>query len=146
MIKSISVEQTYPLRNLVLRPGLPVESCHLDRDKDPQSFHLGFFKDNEIVGIISFMKESFPDFDSKQQYRLRAMATHPDFRNQGIGSQLNQAGETLLIEKKCTLVWCHAREAAYDFYGKCGYQAHGEVFHIPNIGPHLIYFKPLAIM
>ena len=45
-VKQIDAKDTYNIRNKILRPGLPVESCYFDGDNDDQTFHLGAYRDD----------------------------------------------------------------------------------------------------
>ena len=53
MIKRISPEETYLLRREILRKNLPQESHEFSGDFDDQTFHLGYFMEDRIVGIIT---------------------------------------------------------------------------------------------
>ena len=56
MIKRISPEETYLLRREILRKNLPQESHEFNGDFDDQTFHLGYFVEDRIVGIITVLK------------------------------------------------------------------------------------------
>jgi hypothetical protein len=57
MIRFISTEDTLALRSPVLRKGLAPELCRFDGDDDENTFHLGYFKDDELICIGSFHKQ-----------------------------------------------------------------------------------------
>jgi hypothetical protein len=44
----------------------------------------------------------------------------------------------VIKQNQCTLLWCNAREKAMGFYTKVGFQPHGELFTIQNIGKHML--------
>lgn len=143
IIKKIFHYQTYPLRSLVLRPGFPIESCHFEGDEKSTSFHLGCYIEEQVVGIASFVLQKHAAFEFNCQYRLRGMATHPQFLKQGVASSLLKEGERLVLLAKGELIWFNARKVAYFFYEKGGYQFWGEEFDIPTVGPHKVMYKVL---
>jgi predicted GNAT family N-acyltransferase len=144
-IDKISVEQTYPLRSLVLRPGLPLSACEFAGDREKLSFHLGLWHQEQLLGIASFMPEEHPLIISLKQYRLRGMATHPQYQGQGLGKKLIQQSLVYLRDQKTTHLWCHAREKAVDFYLSIGFGIlTPEFFEIPSVGPHQTLFYELG--
>ena len=134
----ISASDTYEIRNLVLRPGLPVKTCHFDGDKDEQSFHLGAFVEKRLVSVASFYLENNPTFSDQYQYRLRGMATVPEQRKKGFSEALLRMAYPIIKQNFCSLLWCNARLSAQGFYEKAGFQTHGEIFEIEGIGPHIL--------
>lgn len=134
-VQIIETEQTYPLRHLVLRPGRPIETCYFDGDQDFDTVHIGLYEKDEIQCIVSFRKKSHEYFSEDNQYQLRGMATHPEKRGQGLGKLIIEEGLKLF---KHDLIWCNARISARGFYEKFGFKSHGEVFEIPDVGPHII--------
>lgn len=78
------------------------------------------------------------------QYRLRGMATDPEFQGQGAGSQLLVKGNEILSEKKVPVWWCNARISAAGYYEKAGLSQLGEPFEIEPIGMHKVMYFVLA--
>lgn len=142
-IKNIHAKETYPLRHSVLRPLQDISTCAYPGDEDITTFHLGAFKEKELIGIASYYQEKHPDFDDQNQYRLRGMATSPNFRGMNIGKELILEAETILRAHQVDLWWCNARMVALGFYEKNGLSVHGEIFEIELIGPHKVMFKYL---
>lgn len=142
-IKQINAADTYTLRQSVLRPDHSLENVHFDGDEDDQTFHLGAFEKNKLVSISSFYFERHPDFDVENQYRLRGMATAPEFRGKGISSSLLETAFPIIKQNLCQLVWCNARMTALDFYKKVGFIEYGSVFDIKTIGPHIVVSKKI---
>jgi hypothetical protein len=52
-IKQISSEETFPVRQPVLRPGKPIETCIFEGDGLSTTTHLGLYVNNELAGIVS---------------------------------------------------------------------------------------------
>ena len=132
-IKTISTEQTIPLRSMVLRPGLPESTCHLEGDQADRTQHFGLFKDEKILAIVSRMQSSYL---TPNDWQIRAMAVHPDHRREGLGREILQFVLEQGKEARTEIIWCNAREVAVPFYRSLGFQKVGDVFTVPGIGPH----------
>lgn len=134
-IKSID---TYPIRHKMLRPNGTVEDCMFQGDNDELTFHLGAFVDKKLVSVASFYFERHPSFSDAYQYRLRGMATLPEYQGQGHSQALLRTAFPVIKQNQCTLLWCNAREKAMGFYLKVGFQPTGDLFTIQNIGKHML--------
>ena len=140
-IKVVSAKDIRPLRNLVLRPNLPIETTYYDLDNDIETFHLASIMDNTIISIGTFYPENDIELQTKNGYRLRGMATHPKFRRKSAATKLMKESFVLLKEKKCDILWCNARLVAVEFYKSLGFKIIGKIFDIPSIGPHYKMYK-----
>lgn len=134
----ITPSDTLLLRSQMLRPGKPLSECQFQGDNDEQSFHLGAFVENKLVSVASFYFDKHPDIDEPYQYRLRGMATLPEFQHQGFSKELLRMAFPIIKQNQCKLLWCNARVSAMGFYQKVGFKKVGEEFNIPDIGPHLL--------
>jgi GNAT superfamily N-acetyltransferase len=142
-IRFITADQTIPLRHLVLRPHQPVNVCQYPADQDPQTFHLGFFLSGTLVSIATFQHEVLKELQANVQFRLRGMATLPEWRGYGFGAQLVQKGLDVLNGKGAELLWCNARQVAFGFYEKMGFDYLGPLFTIDPIGPHKVMYRKI---
>ena len=140
-IKVVVAKDIRPLRNLVLRPNLPIETTYYDLDNDIETFHLASIMDNTIISIGTFYPENDIELQTKNGYRLRGMATHPKFRRKSAATKLMKESFVLLKEKKCDILWCNARLVAVEFYKSLGFKITGKIFDIPSIGPHYKMYK-----
>ena len=140
-IKVVAAKDIRPLRNLVLRPNLPIETTYYDLDNDMKTFHLASIIDNTIISIGTFYPENDIELQTKNGYRLRGMATHPKFRRKSAATKLMKESFVLLKEKKCDILWCNARLVAVEFYKSLGFKITGKIFDIPSIGPHYKMYK-----
>ena len=140
-IKVVVAKDIRPLRNLVLRPNLPIETTYYDLDNDIETFHLASIMDNTIISIGTFYPENDIELQTKNGYRLRGMATHPKFRRKSAATKLMKESFVLLKEKKCDFLWCNARLVAVEFYKSLGFKITGKIFDIPSIGPHYKMYK-----
>ena len=99
-VKKVAAKDIRPLRNLVLRPNLPIETTYYDLDDDIDTFHLASIMDNTIISIGTFYPENDIELQTKKGYRLRGMATHPKFRRKSAATKLMEESFVLLKEKK----------------------------------------------
>lgn len=144
-IRRIPASETYVVRQPVLRPGRPLSECVFEGDLSTETFHLGYFFDEDLIGVASFMKKQNPMFHQPFQYQLRGMAVLPEFEGKGIGATLLKAGEAELQKlDKLVFLWFNARNYAIGFYEKFGYQTIGTEFDVPGVCPHIVMFQQLG--
>lgn len=130
------------MRQQVLRPGRPIRECFFEGDLESETFHLGYFDGEKLVGVATYVPRKNVFFDTPFQFQLRGMAVLPEYRKMKIGEKLLLMGEKILQEKKSeVLLWFNAREVAIDFYKKYGYKTIGEPFMIPNVCMHIVMYK-----
>ena len=141
-IKKIKSEETYAVRHPVLREGRPIEDCKFDNDDDPNTFHLGLFIEDELLGIVTYMKSDYEALQGNQ-YQLRGMAVLKDCQKRGFGNLLITKGEDIIKQENGTIIWCNAREIAVNFYKKNGFKIIGKSFVIPKIGLHYVMHKSI---
>jgi len=146
IIKVITANQTYDLRHKILRPNQTLDDCQYPLDLNPDTIHLGAFLGEKLISIASFFQENSDSFSFQNQYRLRGMATLPEFRNQKAGSALIKKAEKIMKEKKVELWWCNARTTVSDYYLKLGLEIEGNIFDIHPIGPHVLMWKRLKFL
>ncbi len=130
-IKKISAKETYALRSQVLRPGLPLEANFYP--KDEEGWHFGLW-DGKWISVVTAHPEDHPQFSLPGQWRIRGMATLPEFRGKGLGTLLLQ--HLLRETQSIPLLWCNARTPALSFYLRHGFTVESEEFSLPHIGPH----------
>jgi GNAT superfamily N-acetyltransferase len=140
----IDASETQSLRHRVLWPHLPsVDACVIDIDKRDDAFHVGVFSDETLISIGSFFQMPSPRLQHSIQYRLRAMATDPDFRRLHAGEQLLSFACAELRKRGVPVLWCDARLVAVPFYGSIGFSKFSDVYEVPLIGPHHFMWKEL---
>lgn len=142
-IRPIQPIETFAVRQPVLRPGKPVESCIFPGDELPSTIHFGLFADNILAGVISVFEAENEIFEQQGQFQVRGMAVLGDYQKKGFGEKLMQQAEKHVAEKHGKLIWFNARENAVPFYTKTGYQITGSPFDIPGIGIHFVMYKYL---
>ncbi len=137
IVKSISPEETKPLRHKVLWPHIPLqENCVIDIDHREDAIHLGTYLDEKLIAIGSFFSMSSPKIKFQNQYRLRAMASDPEFRGRHAAQLLVIHGIEILRSQDIEVLWCDARLTAVPFYAAIGFQKIEDIYEVPLIGPH----------
>ena len=119
-IRSVTFEQTYPLRHSVLWPDKPLDYVKVENDE--QGHHFGAFRNTELIAVISLFVEG-------QTGRFRKFAARPDCQRQGIGTQLLNH---VIIEARrlgATTLWCDARLESAAFYRRFGMEAISDLFY-----------------
>ena len=143
-INPIKAKDTIPLRHRILRPNQAWEDCIYQGDIHEHTLHLGAFnQENVLISIASFFKQRHFDLDSNHCFRLRGMATDPDYRNRGLATKLLLEAHHLLGLQGVEKIWCNARESAFSFYEKIGYSQYGDFFEIEGIGTHKVMYISL---
>ncbi len=143
-VNKISAEQCRSLRHRVLWPHIELEEdCNIDIDKRKDAIHLGAFYENQIISVCSLFEMKTEKIDFASQYRLRAMATDPNFRGMNAGKLVVEKAIEIIRKNGYEVLWCDARKVALGFYEKCGFLVTGEFYPVRNIGPHKLMYFPL---
>ena len=111
-------------------------------DDAEDTFHLGLFDAEKLVGVVTFMNAAKTQFTGKQ-YQLRGMAVLEAYQGKGLGNILVTEGERRLKAQGYDLLWCNARIKALNFYTRKGFKIEGEPFEIEPIGTHYLLYKNL---
>lgn len=143
-IREIPSSTTLNLRSEVLRPGKDISACIFEGDDAPATRHFGAMDAAcNLLGIVSVYRNGNPLIADTEVYQIRAMATSPACRGQGIGSLLLTYAEGYAKSQDAALVWANARSSAIGFYVKAGYEVASEEFVIDGIGVHYLVIKSL---
>ncbi len=133
MIQFIKAEEALPLRSKVLRNNQPLAQCRFS--KDNIGFHLGYFEDGALASVVTFFEEDYPELGTGG-YRLRGMATKPEFSRMGFGSALIKFAIDELKKRGAAYIWCNARSSALEFYLKLNFEIRSATPDVPDIGAH----------
>lgn len=144
-VKAIQAADTHPLRLLVLRPGGTPKDCDFPNDTAPETFHLGVFEKDQLICVGSFYAEKRSRLAGRKHFRLRGMATHPDLRRKGAGTELMNAALEQLRALQADRLWCNARLRAVPFYERLGLVTEGPEFDIPGIGEHFLMHREIGV-
>jgi len=144
-VRKVSHQDTWAVRNEILRPGLPVSTCQFAEDQLQGAVHFSFYDMGQQTGVVSAYPVEFPADNSLPNcWQLRAMATLEAARGKGHGKALVNALEDYLSQQSAQWLWCNARNTAQGFYLKLGFLVVGDEFDIPRIGPHHMMLKALG--
>jgi predicted GNAT family N-acyltransferase len=137
--RPIHVTETYDLRHRVLRPHQPLNACAFPYDTAPDALHIGSFLNGELIGVGSIVPEPRKNATQPVSWRIRGMAVQEDTRGTGAGSKILQA----LIDYASTQqlpaeIWCNGRAHVKGFYERFGFVQEGDLFELPETGPHVL--------
>jgi predicted GNAT family N-acyltransferase len=136
-IKTVLSSQLRDLRFKVLWPHKPgPEQCVLDIDDLHQTRHFAALEGDRIVAIATVFPEASPRLKQHRQFRLRAMASDPDYRGSGAAAQVVRSVLQYVKQEGGEVLWCDARLKAVGFYERLGFRAEDDVYVIPIIGEH----------
>ncbi len=141
-ILNISHLDTYTVRHPVLRTGRPIEDCAFEGDENDKTQHLGAFKNNELIGVLTLM-ETQRKVQNRPSWQLRGMAVLEAHQKTGVGRKLINRAEEIAKSQQIQALWLNARKIAVPFYQNMGYHIDGSPFNIPKIGIHYWMYKLL---
>ena len=136
MLKEVSVEEVIPMRVKVLRPKGPVADCTFSGDRNPSSYHVGFYDSGSLAGIGSVIQESENGQLNQGVWRVRGMAVDDSYRRRGIGSKILQELISYVKNQNGMMLWCNARTSAIKLYQRHNFKIASKEFSLPVIGPH----------
>ena len=125
------------LRYIVLRAPLKMPRGSEVYAFEDDTWHCIAHVNNELVGCVLL----HPQNDDKTG-KLLQMAVHPDHQGRGIGAQLVRGLESHALTKNITSIVMNAREVAFPFYEKLGYDFASDFFEEVGI-PHRTMGKQL---
>ena len=149
-IRRARVEEIFPLRHAVLRPGRPVTTSVYAEDQG--AVHIGAWLpapdgDGELlVGCATVFPDPWAGADGfpaeVAAWRLRGMAVDPSRHRGGVGRQVLAAVVDAARAGGAPLLWANARTPALPFYESQGWVVAGEEFVTADTGlPH----KPIVV-
>jgi predicted GNAT family N-acyltransferase len=111
------------LRHEVLDPAKkqPTELGLSMKDFDLETIHTAAITGGLVVSTVRLEKHIL-----EGQYLIRKMATHHDYRRQGLGARVLTAAEQIAISRGAEEFILDSREEAMSFYAGLGYIATGE--------------------
>lgn len=131
----VSVETIIPLRHRMLRQGLPLDSARFPGDDAAATLHFAATDDGVAISCLTLMAA---DWDGRDAWQLRGMATASENQGMGIGRELfAHAMSEARRRNPAWLIWCNARVSAIGFYERVGWGVVSEEFEIPSAGPHV---------
>ena len=133
------------LRRSVLRPEAPSDDATIyNEELAGTASTYGVLADQVLVAIGTVMPDRHPSSPGPGDWRVRGMATHPDFRGRGLGALVLSALVSHATDQRGQLVWCNARVSAAAFYAQAGFVRRSGVFNTAGHRPHYLMDRPLA--
>ena len=140
------MEETRPIRQVVLRPGQPVDTTRYPADQMPEAWHAGAFLGDDLIGVASIYREPPPGSADARAWRLRGMAVLPEHQGRGHGQALVRACLAHVRQQGGAALWCNGRVSAQAFYERLGFRPLGAVFDLPISGPHYLFSRPATLV
>lgn len=147
-VDRVPAHMTWELRHAVLRPHETIAQLALPDDDAPATGTFAAIdEDGAVVGASRVAPGEPPRSVDEhapagtQSWRLRGMATRADLRNLGIGRVVLDRAVQHVAEHGGGLLWCNARVPAVSLYRRAGFAVHGEQWHDPEIGPHVVMWR-----
>jgi predicted GNAT family N-acyltransferase len=135
-ISSIEYESELELRNEILRKPIGLDLYAEDLSKEGNDFHIGAFKNDELVGCLVLTPLG------NKEVKMRQVAVKEIFQCLGIGKKMVEFSEAISQENNYNKIILNARKTAVPFYERLNYKIIGDEF-IEVCIPHNKMFKIL---
>ena len=142
-LKIVKSDDLLNLRSKILRNNLDPNLCRFPGDKEINSFHLGAFNGNTLIGGVSVMKNECKKKELPNCFQLRGLFVDKEFQHNGIGKTIVNFVENRLRDSGVNYLWMNARESAVLFYLKLNYSNSKISYLINEIGLHYLLYKKL---
>ncbi|MCP4498442.1 MAG: GNAT family N-acetyltransferase [Deltaproteobacteria bacterium] len=155
-LEVVNAAEVRPLRAAILRPMQPYVSSAYPQDSHVDAFHVALRLQRRWLGSASAYPERMsPELQllavqrglllGEEAWRMRGVAVDSEYRGAGFGRFLVEKLEKELEERVERGVsyyfWANARTSALPFYLAIGYRPVGDVFDLPDIGPHQVILR-----
>jgi GNAT superfamily N-acetyltransferase len=142
-LKIVKSDDLLNLRSKILRNNLDPNLCRFPGDKEINSFHIGAFNGNTLIGGVSVMKNECKKKELPNCFQLRGLFVDKEFQHNGIGKTIVNFVENRLRDSGVNYLWMNARESAVLFYLKLNYSNSKISYVINDIGLHYLMYKKL---
>lgn len=142
-LKIVKSDDLLNLRSKILRNNLDPNLCRFPGDKEINSFHIGAFNGNTLIGGVSVMKNECKKKELPNCFQLRGLFVDKEFQHNGIGKTIVNFVENRLRDGGVNYLWMNARESAVLFYLKLNYSNSKISYVINEIGLHYLMYKKL---
>jgi len=136
--QSVDYDKEIALRYDVLRKPLGLQFTADQLSAEGAFLHLGYFEGDDLLACLILAPEP------NGKIKMKQVAVAINKQGKGIGAQLVNGAEALAAEKGFTLMYCHARDTAVQFYLKLGYHKIGDKFEEVSI-PHFEMEKIISV-
>ena len=142
-LKIVKSDDLLNLRSKILRNNLDPNLCRFPGDKEINSFHVGAFYGNTLIGGVSVMKNECKKKELPNCFQLRGLFVDKEFQHNGIGKTIVNFVENRLRDSGVNYLWMNARESAVLFYLKLNYSNSKISYVINEVGLHYLMYKKL---
>lgn len=142
-LKIVKSDDLLNLRSKILRNNLDPNLCRFPGDKEINSFHVGAFNGDTLIGGVSVMKNECKKKELPNCFQLRGLFVDKEFQHNGIGKTIVNFVENRLRDSGVNYLWMNARESAVLFYLKLNYSNSKISYVINEIGLHYLMYKKL---
>ena len=87
-LKIVKSDDLLNLRSKILRNNLDPNLCRFPGDKEINSFHIGAFNGNTLIGGVSAMKNECKKKELPNCFQLRGLFVDKEFQHNGIGKTI----------------------------------------------------------
>jgi GNAT superfamily N-acetyltransferase len=135
-VRRARVDEIFPLRHAILRPGRPVSYSVYSEDEG--AVHVGAWDDGALVGCATVFPDPWDGPPAQPHaWRLRGMAVDPSRQGTGVGRKVLEAAVDAARAAGAPMMWANARSTAVGFYERLGWTVAGEEFRTADTGlPH----------
>lgn len=113
-------EEYFTFRWELLRKPLGLERGSEQDELEKSAFHIAAYINHTVIGVGRL------HIEANTTARIRYMAVHDDYQNQGVGSYILKELEQFALVNNIQTCWLYARERAVDFYINNGFEIKGE--------------------
>lgn len=115
-------DEVVRLRYRVLRKPLGMVYTPEQLAAEAPYMHLALLRGGEVVACLYCYPQD------GNALRVKQVAVKPELQGQGLGRTIMEAAERLAASIGASQVVLNARQAAFDFYSRIGYEPFGEPF------------------
>lgn len=130
-------DEALALRDRILRQPLGLQFTEEQIASEWDSLHLGLYHISGILLGCLTLKPVAPGI-----WKMRQVAIEATWQGRGLGKQLVEYAENVLIHRRAERIELHARDTAVVFYQNLGYEVYGKPFKEVGI-PHRAMKKDL---
>ncbi len=140
-VRDVELAATKDLRARVLRNHIPGSPAHATSDDGADTWHLGAFRGDRLVGVVTVFPQDAPGHPGVPAQRFRFMAVEPSAQGTGAGSALMKEVIERARARGDRLLWANGRDTALDFYVRLGFEVVGESFIESNLAHHVVVLR-----
>ena len=139
----LGLPEVHLIRKKVLYKNFSSTFVKYYEDDSKETVHYGLSINDEIISILTLIKQSFEYARKANSIQLRGMATLNSYQRKGYGSiLLGKVIEKLKKEDIYELLWCKSRHKVIKFYKNNNFTPIGDNFKIETIGLHqTLYYR-----